>query len=69
MARRSSKMGEGVMDRMMRAIWPYRLGIAVVDGTWKLGQNKTEAARTGAIAGLRAIGLTALADHMEAKTP
>lgn len=62
---RSSKMSDGVMERMMRAILPYEMQITGVEGTWKLGQNKTEAARAGAIAGLRAQGLAALADYME----
>ncbi len=37
----SAKMGPGVMERMMRAILPFRLMIDDVQGTWKLGQNKT----------------------------
>lgn len=45
---RSTKMAEGVMPRMMRMILPYRFLISTVDGTWKLGQNKPEAARLGA---------------------
>lgn len=44
----SNKMTEGVMDRMMRMILPFRLTVTSVDGTWKLGQNKTEAARLAA---------------------
>lgn len=36
----SGKMTEGVMDRMMRMIVPFRLVIESVDGTWKLNQNK-----------------------------
>jgi transcriptional regulator len=60
----SDKMSEGTMPRMMRMILPFRLSIANVDGTWKLGQNKTEAARLNAAtqlagqpdAGARAIG-------------
>jgi transcriptional regulator len=51
-----SKMGEGVMDRMMRMILPFRLTIRSVDGTWKLNQNKTAEARLGAIAGLSELG-------------
>ena len=37
----SHKMSEGSMDRMMRMILPFRLTISDVQGTWKLGQNKT----------------------------
>jgi transcriptional regulator len=44
----SAKMKPGTMDRMMRQILPFRLRIASVDGTWKLNQNKPEAARLGA---------------------
>ncbi|MEP2641535.1 FMN-binding negative transcriptional regulator [Roseobacter sp.] len=50
----TTKMTDGVMDRMMRAIVPCRLVIADVDGTWKLNQNKPDDVR------LRA------ADHIEA---
>ncbi len=53
---RSSKMGEGVMDRMKRMILPFRLQITAVDGTWKLNQNKTPAARAGVIAALKGQG-------------
>lgn len=50
----SAKMSEGVMERMLRMILPFRLVIEAVDGTWKLGQNKTPAQRAGAVAGLEA---------------
>ena len=49
---KTSKMGEGVMDRMMRMILPVRLQISAVEGTWKLNQNKTDAQRQGVIAAL-----------------
>ena len=42
-----------MMERMMRAILPFRLHIATVDGTWKLSQNKDDAVRLAA------------ADHIE----
>lgn len=45
---RIDKMGAGVAARMMRAIVPVRLAVETVEGTWKLGQNKPEAARIGA---------------------
>lgn len=64
---RTEKMTDGLMERMMRAIVPCRLRIDQIDGTWKLGQNKPEAARLGAADGLRnadlasdAAGLAAL---------
>ena len=50
---RSTKMTPGTMERMMRMILPFRLVIETVDGTWKLGQNKTPAQRMGAVRGLR----------------
>lgn len=50
----SAKMSEGVMERMMRMILPFRLMIEGVEGTWKLGQNKTPEQRAGAVAGLEA---------------
>ena len=53
---KTAKMTEGVMARMMRMILPFRLTISGVDGTWKLGQNKTGAARQGVIAALEAQG-------------
>ena len=37
-----------VMDRMMRAIVPFRLRIDEVTGTWKLNQNKDDAVRFAA---------------------
>jgi len=53
---KSTKMGDGVMDRMKRMILPFRLNIATVDGTWKLNQNKTPQARAGVILALDAQG-------------
>jgi transcriptional regulator len=50
----SAKMSDGVMERMMRMILPFRLAIDTVEGTWKLGQNKTAEQRAGAVAGLEA---------------
>lgn len=55
----SSKMSEGVMERMMRMILPFRLVITGVEGTWKLNQNKPEAARLAAAAGIAATGAEA----------
>ena len=53
---KSTKMGDGVMDRMKRMILPFRLNITTVNGTWKLNQNKTPAARAGVIVALDAQG-------------
>jgi transcriptional regulator len=55
---KSAKMGDGVMARMMRMILPFRLEINSVEGTWKLGQNKTPDARAGAVSALFALGGT-----------
>jgi transcriptional regulator len=49
-------MTEGVMERMMRMILPFRLQVQSVEGTWKLNQNKTPDAREGAIRALTALG-------------
>lgn len=45
----SDKMGDGVMDRMMRGILPFRFDISDVQGTWKLNQNKPESMRLGVV--------------------
>lgn len=42
------KVEPEMRDRMMRAIVPARMIVETVDGTWKLGQNKDDAARLGA---------------------
>jgi transcriptional regulator len=44
----SAKMTPGVMERMMRSLVACRMDIAHAEGTWKLSQNKPEAARLGA---------------------
>jgi transcriptional regulator len=44
----SSKMSDGVMERMMRMILPFRMEITGVDGTWKLNQNKPQPVRLSA---------------------
>lgn len=54
----SAKMTDGVMDRMMRMILPFRLQVETVDGTWKLNQNKephVRLAAAGALAKLPSI--------------
>jgi transcriptional regulator len=40
------------LDQMMRAIVGFEIGIDVLEGKWKLSQNRTAADRAGAIAGL-----------------
>ena len=52
----AAKMPPEALDRLTRMILPFRLEVAQVDGTWKLAQNKPEAARlaaAGALAGSR----------------
>lgn len=44
----TKKMTPVVLDRMLRQILPFQLEIHEVSGTWKLGQNKTDAARHAA---------------------
>jgi len=44
----TGKMTPDVLEKMMRQIVPFRFTVAEVDGTWKLGQNKPEAARLSA---------------------
>ena len=58
------KMTPEVRDRMMRQILPFRLTIETVDGTWKLNQNKPEAARLSAADALDTSGQTSLAELM-----
>ncbi len=52
----STKMTEGVMERMMRMILPFRLTITGIDGTWKLNQNKPPEMRHAAADSLAATG-------------
>ncbi|RVT83362.1 FMN-binding negative transcriptional regulator [Rhodobacteraceae bacterium CCMM004] len=51
-----AKMTPTVLERMMRSIVPCRLSGIALDATWKLGQNKPEAARLGAADGVAAAG-------------
>ena len=41
----ADKMSDGIKDKMMKAILPFRLDIAAVDGIWKLNQNKPDDVR------------------------
>lgn len=62
---KSSKMSDGAMARMLRMIQPVLLRVSLVEGTWKMGQNKPEAARQGVICALEAQG-PALAGRVQA---
>ncbi len=44
----TKKMTNETLERMMRQIMPFRFEVQTVDGTWKLGQNKPDAAREAA---------------------
>ena len=52
----SAKMSEGVMEKMMRQILPYRFDVTRIEGTWKLGQNKPDEARMAGADGVAAYG-------------
>lgn len=47
-----AKMGDGVAENMMRMIAPIAMDVGVIDGTWKLGQNKPDEARIGGADGV-----------------
>lgn len=53
----TAKMSDGVMDRMMRAIQPFRFDVSDIQGTWKLGQNKPEDVRIAAADHVSAYGI------------
>lgn len=64
----SDKMSSGVMDRMMRMIVPFRMTDLLIEGTWKLSQNKDNTARLGAanaICGGLGTDLAALSELMK----
>lgn len=44
----TEKMSPEVLERMMRQVLPFTFTVEEVEGTWKLNQNKTDAAREGA---------------------
>jgi transcriptional regulator len=45
---KTAKMPEDVLARLMRMIVPCEMDVSEVEATWKLGQNKPEAARLAA---------------------
>jgi transcriptional regulator len=53
----ADKMSGGALDRLMRSILPFRLHVERIDATWKLNQNKPEAARTGAAEAMARSGI------------
>ena len=54
---RAEKMTADVLERMMRQIVPCAMHVSEITGTWKLGQNKPEAARLRAADPLEEAGL------------
>lgn len=54
---RAKKMEAEVLEKMLRMIVPCRFHIDEVHGTWKLGQNKTEAMRHGAADAMESAGI------------
>jgi transcriptional regulator len=53
----NAKMPTDALEKMMKMIVPFRFDITRVDGTWKLGQNKPDSARTNAANQVRSNGL------------
>ena len=62
----AAKMDQAGLAMMLRAIAGFAIDAPRFSGRRKLGQNKSESERHGAIAALRAIGKHAEADAMEA---
>jgi transcriptional regulator len=54
---RADKMDKATLDKMMRMIVPFRMNLTGVDGTWKLGQNKSDAVRERAAGHVEAYGI------------
>ena len=53
----NDKMPPEGLAKMMRMIVPFRFDVKSVDGTWKLGQNKPDAARSSAAKHVQAYGI------------
>jgi transcriptional regulator len=53
----ADKMSAGSLDRLMRAILPFRLRVERIDATWKLNQNKPAAARLAAAEAIAGAGV------------
>lgn len=60
------KMAPGRFDAMLRGIAGFEVAIETLRGTRKLGQHKSAAERTGALAGLEAAGRRDMAAVMRA---
>lgn len=60
------KMTDGVAEKMMRMIAPIAMDVVRIDGTWKLGQNKPDAARAGGAEGVANADMGAQTDTLAA---
>ena len=61
-------MSPALLDKMLGAIVGFQMTVTGVDAKFKLGQNRSDADRAGAVAGLRAepgAPAHAVADAME----
>jgi transcriptional regulator len=47
---------KGYIEALGKAIVGIELAIDVIEGKWKVSQNRSESDKQGAVAGLRAIG-------------
>lgn len=56
---KTDKVGDDALARLMRMIAPVEMSVETIDGTWKLGQNKPDAARFGAAAEIEGGGIGA----------
>lgn len=60
------KVNPDMRTRMMRQIVPIALDITTIDSTWKLGQNKPDAARMAAADGVFEHGFGSETQHLAA---
>jgi transcriptional regulator len=60
------KMSDVAIDRLLRMIVPFELQVSQIDGTWKLNQNKPDAARLGAAGQVEASHLGHETDELAA---
>lgn len=69
----TGKMTPDALAKMMRMILPFRMTLESVDGTWKLNQNKSDEARSGAANAISSGGIGAelkdLSDLMRTPPP
>ena len=60
------KMPVGMVKKMMRVIVPIAFDVGALEGTWKLGQNKPNAARLGGADGVSLTGIGLETDTLAA---